>query len=45
MYIRTFLDDIYRQLKHTVGEVQFNRGSQHRFVQGKPRQTHDYFLK
>lgn len=38
-----FLDDIYRQLKPTVGEVQFNRGSQHRFVKGKSRQTNDYF--
>lgn len=45
MYIRPILADIYRQLRHTMGEVQSNRGSQHRFGKGKSPQTNDYFLK
>lgn len=43
--LEEFLGDIYRQLRRTAGEVQFNRGSQHGFVKGKSSQTNDCFLK
>lgn len=43
--LEEFVGDIYRQLRRTAGEVQFNRGSQHGFVKGKSSQTNDYFLK